>query len=357
MFGCYLAIPEVYDQQERLESKLTLKELLTKGHPDGRCTGPLLLRNAFQTSPEEAQLCQDNSEACFRLVTERLESILGSHNDGTLFAYPMEHLAAPKRHGVRHTKGEHMSLHDYLQEPQYDNYVVHALHQVGNASHYQQLLEIPSLPDTYRSLTRFAWHKYMGSQLFLNRANHTGSHMHYEFGSNVFVVLAGSKRWVDVHPDYLYKANCSVGHNGFYGHCFPNEYTGEKIAGRVSLDEYEQALLEAGVPREGFVSFVMNAGDVLLNCDLWGHAIENLSPAVGFSLRYMANPVLKMKWRFSTLMLLKDSLWASVKEMINNPGSMTMIGSIICPQGKMDKDERMKDLGVLNQRKLSHFKG
>ena len=314
-------------EEHRNEETLTLESLVREGLP--RCDHPRLIRNAFSFPPEDEQRCKKNH--CSDVVVDRLLSVVG---ENTVQAYPMEVLSKPLNKFTRHDSRfiEDVKVKNFLKDPKYERWVVHTQTQVGNWDEYRAILDMKGVNNLSRTefdaITNVPNRDYVGSFVFFSRGSNTGSHMHYAVGSNIVFHMSGVKKWIIVSPEYwgANGANCTQTPHGGHGICFPNGYTAEDIPGKVSIDEYKEALLQAGVPSEAMLEFEIYPGDILINCDVWPHAVENLTPeSTAWTLRFSPIP---SNWDRFTFGVFRRGIFSALKTRFTMPNEATMLDAV-----------------------------
>jgi hypothetical protein len=200
------------------------------------------------------------------------------HFTDPLYGDRIVHALSPEQSLLTSATGHttvHMRLSQLLMDPVMRGHSMHTYQQVLSQPEYEhvfgnQFNVLPNLPDA----------NYVGSQLFFANSAHSGSPLHYAWGTNVFVQVNGKKRWLLVDPAYAFQLGCGYGAGGLYGTCpiFISPFSNVSIARNI-------ALLPDGVP---YMEFVLSPGDILVVPPLWLHAIENLEvPTIALSMRYI----------------------------------------------------------------------
>ena len=282
------------------------------------CDHPLVFRNIIKYHDDtNCQLTDDNK--CGEFIKQRM---LEKWSDRLIEAFPATHVSNHAQSAYYDSRA--MSLDDYFNDPQYKDYLIHTLHQLGNSQEYQDFLifdhdtdgtdtstENNDLYSVVRSIPEWV---PLGSQFFISQKNGSGSVMHFAFGLNLFVMLAGRKRWLLVNPAYLDDAHCTTGMTGIYGDCVPNGYLPAHV--NISVSEYKRILIEElNIPTNAIVDITLEPGDVLINCPLWAHTIENLNDVtIAYSFRAklkktFGNIVWTEKFLSATYQSIKTKLW------------------------------------------------
>eukprot|EP01083_Nonionella_stella_P189144 698823_1 len=244
------------------------------------CQKPVILRNAFNVM--ESNCRQDSHDYCASFMKQKLIRFFGER---VLEIFPPD--LTPIDQDVDSAKGGVLvKAIDFLTLDEYLGYTVHTLHQLGNVSEYDAFLQ-----NNFTNFIAQPHNTYLGSQFFMAHAplsTCSGSSMHFAWAKNVFIMLGGKKRWLMVHPNYSYVLGCKMGGGGLYGYC--NGHNATK--GDVNIDEQVYPLLEMyNISNEynpdSYVDVTLEPGDVLLNCPVWPHTIENLTPETyAHSLRF-----------------------------------------------------------------------
>lgn len=252
-----------------------------------KCHFPRVYRNAVHFGDHEG--CKTGDE-CTEFFTDRL---LHFWADEEMAALPPEHRSDHSTN-QQYNHTVYLSMADYLNSPKYASHVVHSLAQLGTAAQYRAFLQFDEQsPDNFHSsISRVKEHAYFGSQLFISRGS-TGSALHYAIANNIFLMLAGRKRWLLVDPAYLPDVGCRMGITGMYGSCSPDGYNPQY--GAIDIEMYKRLFVKLGIPAHAVLDVTLKPGDVLLNCPIWVHTIANESPfTLAFSVRNLAEPHYKV---------------------------------------------------------------
>ena len=254
------------------------------------CDHPLLIRNGV--SYFENNICKNNeSDYCSYYIKNRMVSFW---RNNFVEAFPASHLS--DNQNTVYYESSKMSLYNYFNDPKYKDYLIHTLHQLGHGNEYSQFLSFDhdkldedKLNNIFYNVLNISYWQYVGSEFFMSQKLGSGSVLHFAFGLNLFVMLAGRKRWLLVNPAYLNDAGCVVGLTGIYGDCAPIGNDGIYLPrhASVDVDKYREILLnEIGIPENAIVDVILNPGDILINCPIWAHTIENLDEnTIAYSFR------------------------------------------------------------------------
>ena len=242
--------------------------------PFDTCTHPIVFRKAIKFNDDKNCQSNPNTDHCRKFIQQRMVDVWG---DRFVEAFSGSYI--PKHENNSYYESKIMPLKEFFNNDDYADHLIRAMHQLGDSQEYSQFFTFDNNDDI--SINHYDKIRHMPSilpietQFFLAHEKGSGSALHFAFGLNTFVMLAGRKRWLLIHPAFIDDAHCAHGMSGIYGDCVPNGYLPPQ--NNVSLDMYKKILIdELNIPENAIIDVVLEPGDILINCPLWIHTIENL---------------------------------------------------------------------------------
>lgn len=361
--GCWL-LSEKYEREIPLsadyeEAIFSIEFEYKDGFSFGKsCNHPLILRNVLDYGQNNN--CKNNdSDTCIRYIKQRMLDYWG---DRIIEALPRNHISSHRINNYYQTR--RMTLDSYFNDREFEDYLVHTLHQLGKRDEYHKFLSFINDSNTQTDRINNSRNKnniysilrsnpdwtHTGSQFFIAKSTHSGSKLHFAFGVSVFAMLAGRKRWLLLHPAYLKQANCHMGLTGIYGDCEPSDYSPPHA--NVSIDQYVDNLVNnLGIPKSAIIDVVLNPGDLLVNCPLWPHCTENLKDTtIGYSFRGM-----QKKFDISTYLvsnIISGSIQSIKTKLFHNDwDKFTLIDGFFGPAfERLDIDDRFGGRSFINSK-------
>ena len=307
----------------------------------GECKYPYVWRNAMKYN--EYENCKSEStNYCGNMIKQRMIKFWGNRD---VESFPDSMIVTHQDYSDYIT--DTTSLSEYFTNNKYKNNLILALAQLGTENEYKEFLMFNNKStDLYSTLTNTYDWQTAGSHFFITNHKKTGTRLHFAFGLNFFLMLAGRKRWILIHPAYLKDSQCYTGMTGILGNCVPNNYLPPHS--NVSVSEYKRILLdELNVPSDAIIDITLNPGDILVNCPLWAHTVENLDDiTIGFATRAGLK---KMYKNFKDIIFIENfinAVYMSLKTKLwdNDWNKFTILDALANGGAKpdaLDKDDRL----------------
>lgn len=321
----------------------TWEELGEKGFP--MCYRPQIMRNVIKFPNDNACVEEDD---CLEYMKERL---LNFYGDEIIEVFPPNMQKDQYGHEID-SEPEYVKLKDYMLLDEYDQYKIDGLSRLGDHESYNKFLNFDQGNDI-NDFSKFAnmgnnTYTYIGGQFFVSADIENGSPLHFAWGSNVFLMLSGKKRWLLIHPKYYDTCNCQMGSTGLFGSCRPKAF--RPTDGNISIEAYKEILTtELKIPQEFIIDVTLNPGDILINCDVWLHAVENLhNNTIAMALR-MAQPFKTRPFQTSTVGITLRSVYNSLITKWYYPERHTLIDG--WSKKLLEEDPRYAGAAALNHKR------